>query len=217
MKPLSQFEAEYYGKHVPNNHGGFVGECVSLAARWAQEGQGVADGDRALYCAYTGGARDLYESYGKSGMHIQEFYDKVSNPQEGDLAVWGANMGNYGDAAIYIGSGQVFGQLGTPVFIPAAARQLTPSPLGYLRRRGTMIITTEDVVALSLGTQGTQPQNADQTKWIGKSDQASLDGMITQYSALGQARQAALEQQIADLQAATHVKLYSGPQLFIKE
>lgn len=139
MKTLDEFEQYYYGKSVPNNHNQFKGECVSLAARWAQEGQNVPNGDQTLYCAYTDGARDLYESYGKPGMYIQNYYDKVPSPIDGDLVVWGANMGQYGDVAIYSGAGQVFGQLGTPVFQPAAARQMTPTPLGYLRRKGTNV------------------------------------------------------------------------------
>lgn len=69
-------------------------------------------------------------------------------------------------------------------------------------------ITTEMVVALSLGTQGTQPQNADQTKWIGKTDQGSFDGMVTQYSALGRAYQASLGQKPTDAQIDHWISLF---------
>lgn len=131
---LDQFVQTYYGQPLTNNHGQFLGECVSLAARYAQEVQGIANGDGAMYCNNTGGARDLWEQYGNN--NATQFYDQASSPQYGDIVVWGSNMGQYGDVAVYIGSGQVFGQLGTPVFIPAAARQLTPTPLGYLRRKG---------------------------------------------------------------------------------
>lgn len=62
------------------------------------------------------------------------------------------------------------------------------------------VITTEQRVALALGTIGTQPQDPADAAWDGKSDQGSLDAMITKYSQLGQARQASLEKQIADLQ-----------------
>jgi len=64
-------------------------------------------------------------------------------------------------------------------------------------------ITTEAVVALSLGTQGTQPQSPDEyAQWVGKTDQQSLDDLITHYSQKGQARQAGLEQTIDSLTAA---------------
>jgi hypothetical protein len=60
-------------------------------------------------------------------------------------------------------------------------------------------ITTEMVVALSLGTQGTQPQSPDEySQWIGKTDQQSFDDMVTHYSQKGQARQAVLEKALAD-------------------
>lgn len=73
-------------------------------------------------------------------------------------------------------------------------------------------ITTEMIVALSLGTQGTQPQSPDEyAQWVGKTDQQSFDDMITHYVAKGQAHQAALE---AAAQAS--YKPYSGPELFVK-
>lgn len=137
---LDQFVDKYNGKSVSNNHGNFKGECVSLAARYAQEVQGVDDGDNALYCANVGGARDLYEWYGKPGSNVQEFYDRIPFGQprlKGDMVVWGTNLGYYGDIAIALDSGiQIFGQLGTPVFIPANIRTETRQPLGYLRRKG---------------------------------------------------------------------------------
>lgn len=136
MVTLSQFENQWYGKQAANNHGNFPGECVSLGSQWTQNGLGVPNADAVLYCSHTGGARDLYEQFDGQ---LPTYFDRLpygNAPQDGDLVVWGGNMGIYGDVAIYIGSGQVFGQLGTPVFQPAAPRQLTPQPLGYLRLKG---------------------------------------------------------------------------------
>lgn len=139
-----QFVNKYYGQQLTNNNGNYLGECVSLAARYAQEVQGVPNADGVLYCPVTGGARDLYEQFPSNGR--PNYYDQIpygQSPKVGDLVVWGANMGRYGDVAVYNGSGQVFGQLGTPVFIPAAARQMTPpQPLGYLRRKGGSDVST---------------------------------------------------------------------------
>lgn len=137
---LDQFITKYNGKSVANNHGGFVGECVSLAARKVQEVDNVPNGDAVLYCQATGGARDLYESPTNL---LLTYYDRIPNGQprvKGDLVVWGSTLGKYGDVAIALDSGtQLFGQLGTPVFIPANIRNETRQPLGYLRLKGTQV------------------------------------------------------------------------------
>jgi len=76
-----------------------------------------------------------------------------------------------------------------------------------------VVITTEMVVALSLGTQGTQPQSPDEyAQWVGKSDQQSFDDMITHYSQKGEAYQALLKSQ-----ASGEFVPYSGPPLFNKK
>lgn len=135
---LDQFVTAYTGESLTNNHGGYAGECVSLAARFAQEVQNVPNADGVLYCQTTGGARDLYEN--PTALTMQ-YYDKIPNGQprqKADLVVWGANLGKYGDVAVALDSGtQIFGQLGTPVFIPANIRSETRPPLGYLRLKGT--------------------------------------------------------------------------------
>lgn len=140
-------------QEVPNNSGGFVGECVSLVARYAQEVQGIPNADGVLYCTKTGGARDLYEQY--DGL-LPKYYDRIpaGTPQIGDLVVWGANRGFYGHVAIYIGNGQVFQQLGTPVFQPAAVAPIgDTSPLGYLRLKGGSMPSTEEVLASALNAE----------------------------------------------------------------
>lgn len=153
----------YIGQEVPNNHGKFVGECVSLAARFAQEVQGVPDADSVFYCSVTGGARDLYEQYdGK----IPTYFDRIpygQPPKLYDYIVWGANRGHYGHIAIIYGS-QVFQQLGTPVFKPAElASSGTQPPLGYLRLKGGTVDINYDALVrrlLSLSTLMAQPGNA---------------------------------------------------------
>lgn len=68
------------------------------------------------------------------------------------------------------------------------------------------IITAEHEVAMSLGMQGTQPQNAEQEQFIGKTaDQATVDGNATFWSKIGQANIASLEKQIADLQKGQNI------------
>ncbi len=135
---LESFISRYNGQQLTNNSGGFTGECVSLAARYAQEVQSVPNADGVLYCSNTGGARDLYEQFdGKLPQH----YDRIPNGQPrqaGDLVIWGANLGHYGDVAVALDSGnRVFGQLGTPVFQPARIREENRPPLGYLRLKGS--------------------------------------------------------------------------------
>lgn len=134
---LDQFIAKYTGQSITNNGGTFKGECVSLCARYAQEVQGVPNADSVLYCSNTGGARDLYEQFDG---RLPQYYDRIpfGQPrQKGDLVVWGDNLGNYGDVAVALDSGNtVFGQLGTPVFAPARVRVETRQPLGYLRLKG---------------------------------------------------------------------------------
>lgn len=142
---LDQFITKYNGKSVANNHGGFVGECVSLAARKVQEVDNVPNGDAVLYCQTTGGARDLYENPTNL---LLTYYTRIPNGQprqRGDLVVWGSTLGQYGDVAIALDSGtQLFGQLGTPVFIPANIRDERRQPLGYLRKIGVNMATLVD-------------------------------------------------------------------------
>lgn len=150
---LDSFITKYNGQSIPNNHGKYVGECVSLAARYAQEVQGVPDGDSTLYCQTTGGARDLYEH--PTSLELQ-YYDLIPYGQprlKGDLVIWGANLGKYGDVAVADNVGTViFGQLGTPVFIPANIRSESRSPLGYLRRKGAEMFTPAEVNQLIQAT-----------------------------------------------------------------
>lgn len=164
---LGDFVNKYTGQSVPNNGGGFLGECVSLAARYAQEVQGIPGADGVLYCSNTGGARDLYEQFdGK----LPNYYDRIpyGQPrQRGDLVVWGANLGKYGDVAIALDGGtQVFGQLGTPVFLPANVRIENRQPLGYLRKKGSPVdIMNEEQVKSLYEVYWRTPPSAEEIQF----------------------------------------------------
>lgn len=143
---IQAFIQAYQGQHVPNNAGGFVGECVSLAARWAQEQLDIPNGDSVLYCQTTGGARDLWEH--PTDLELQ-YFEKInpSSPLVGDLIVWGTNRGSYGHIAIYVGGGQVFQQLGTPIFQVANQTSVGPvPPLGYLRKKGEKMAAQDTLI-----------------------------------------------------------------------
>lgn len=62
-----------------------------------------------IYCTATGGARDLWEQRATNGM--LDNHDIVTgNLQNGDIGVWGANMGGgYGHVAMYY-NGKWMGQ-----------------------------------------------------------------------------------------------------------
>ena len=168
---LNNFVDTYTGKRATNNHGNFPGECVSLASRYAQEVQSVPNADAVLYCQTTGGARDLYEN--PTALTLR-YYNKIpfGQPrQRGDLVVWGGNLGKYGDVAIALDSSNtIFGQLGTPVFIPANTRQEIRQPLGYLRLKGDDMVQDQDVRNLwPKMFAGAPAKDADIKKWSGKS------------------------------------------------
>ena len=146
---LDAFITAWTGREAPNNHGLFKGECVSLAAQFCQNVLVIPNADGVLYCSKTGGARDLYEQFDGQ---LPTYFDRVpasQSPLVGDLVVWGASMGQYGDVAIYAGNNQVFGQLGTPVFQPARLRTMNPGYLGFLRKKG---VPMDDNLAADIGT-----------------------------------------------------------------
>lgn len=141
---LQQFVEKYNGQSLTNNHGNFKGECVSLACRYAQESQAVPNADAVLYCQTTGGARDLYEN--PTALTLK-YYMRIPYGQprlRGDLVVWGSSLGKYGDVAVSLAGTQIFGQLGTPVFIPANIRNEARQPLGYLRLKGDSMVEAKD-------------------------------------------------------------------------
>lgn len=146
MQPFITKYTTPSGQHVTNNHGNFPGECVSLAARFAQEIQGIPDADAVFYCPVSGGARDLYENPTQALLMYYERIPYGQPIQPNDYVVWGINRGSYGHVAMNIDGRQVFQQLGTPVFTPAAVASIgVLRPLGYLRLKGANMPTEADV------------------------------------------------------------------------
>lgn len=162
---LGDFVNTYGGHQLAMNDGkSYVGECVSLVKRFAQEVQKVPNADTVLQV--PSGARQLYEGFDWNGK-MSQYYDKIpyGQPrQKGDLVVWGSNLGQYGDVAIALDSGNtVFGQLGTPVFIPANIRVEARQPLGYLRFKGETMDTFNKGDATNIA-QNFFGQDIDQVK-----------------------------------------------------
>jgi hypothetical protein len=145
MSVLDLFVSRYAGQQIKDNSGQFPGECLSLVKRYAQEVQGVPNADSVLF-AINGAAKDLWQR--PTDLTLQ-YYDKVSSPQAGDIAVY--TNGTYGDVAVYLGNGQVFGQLGTPVFQPAAVRNVG-SPTGYLRLKGSDVSDTIETLQSAINS-----------------------------------------------------------------
>ena len=133
---LDNFIKVETGKHVADPARLYPGECLSLVKLYAYQHDKVPEA--VLYCSKTGGARDLYEQYDRL---IPKYYTRIpfGKPAlRGDLIVWGSDMGGYGHVAIInkvLGkqTWEVFQQLGTPIFHPAALATVNVQPLGYLR------------------------------------------------------------------------------------
>lgn len=135
MDKLDDFINKYNGKQVNDPFNGYLGECVSLWKRYAQEVQGVDPAD--LYVP-DGRAKNIWYQFTPA---MGKYYDKVSSPQRGDAAIYD---GVYGDVAIVIDQSQVFGQLGTPVFKPAATRSIG-SPIGFIRQKGNKVTHQQNI------------------------------------------------------------------------
>ncbi len=192
---MQPFISRYANQQITDNSGNFKGECLSLIKRYAQEIQGVPNADTVLH-AVNGGAKDLWLS--PSDLQNQ-YYDRVDSPQEGDFAVY--TNGTYGDVAVYIGNGEVFGQLGTPVFQPAAVRAVG-TPAGYLRLKGSDMPTTEEILQSALN----DARHANDVLASALNDARSK--AETFESALNVAREELAKQ---------GYKPYDGPTLYTKE
>lgn len=153
---MPPYVAKYRGQQLTDNAGNFRGECLSLVKWVSQHDLGLANADNILH-AVNGAAKDLW--YYPQPIQ-QQYYDKVSEPQVNDIAVY--TNGTYGDVCFYIGNGQVFGQLGTPVFQPAAVRAVG-SPAGYLRRKDSMP-TLADATDVKAMYQSVLGRSADEIK-----------------------------------------------------
>lgn len=124
---LNDFVANNKGEQLADPSGGYKGECVSLWKQFELQVNGIDPAD--LYVP-SGAAKNIW--YETTPSMFKHFNKDSGGPQIGDTVVYD---GNLGDVAIYIGNNQVFGQLGTPVFQPAAIRPIG-SPLGFLRLIG---------------------------------------------------------------------------------
>lgn len=135
---LDDFINKYAGQEVTDPWSGYRGECVSLWKRYAQEVQGIDPND--LFVP-DGRAKNIWYQF---TTNMSKHYVKVSSPQRGDAAIYD---GPYGDVAIVVSPTQAFGQLGTPVFEPAATRSIG-NPIGFIRQKGEDVMDDKDILGI---------------------------------------------------------------------
>lgn len=87
------------------------------------------------HCTASGGAKDIWDLRASNGM--LNSCNVVGSPQNGDIAVWGSNMGGgYGHVAMYY-NGMYFGQnqgsSGGTNGGPFNLLSIGTAPLGYFR------------------------------------------------------------------------------------
>lgn len=166
---LGDFVNQYSGQKIPDNHGNYPGECVSLVKRYAQEVLGVPNADSVLYVP-DDKAKNMWYKFTPA---MEQYFDKVTSPQPGDIAVY--DVGLYGDVAVVTNSSQVFGQYGTPVFTPASERGIKePSvPIGYLRLKGD-----SDMAAIGYETANQIHQDLVGQNWDKGAWQQATGGML---------------------------------------
>lgn len=87
------------------------------------------------HCTASGGAKDIWDLRASNGM--LNSCNVVSSPQNGDIAVWGSNMGGgYGHVAMYY-NGMYFGQnqgsSGSTNGGPFNLLSIGTAPLGWFR------------------------------------------------------------------------------------
>ena len=97
----SEFISEYNGKSF--DYDGVSGvQCVDLIKMYLNKVFGLNPGA-------WGNAKDYYENF--NNLPLKNSFDRIANtpefvPQKGDIAVWGAGLGNtYGHVAIATGEG----------------------------------------------------------------------------------------------------------------
>ena len=87
------------------------------------------------HCTATGGAVDIWTLRATNGM-MATCEVITSNPQNGDIAVWGTNMGGgYGHVAMYY-NGKYMGQNqsgGSSTGAPFSIISISTAPLGWFR------------------------------------------------------------------------------------
>ena len=101
-QPFSVFVNTYNGTShdVDGAYGAQCWDGYAFYMQWL--GYGYA------HCTASGGAKDIWTQRASNGM--LNSCDVVGSPQNGDIAVWGSNMGGgYGHVAMYY-NGKYFGQ-----------------------------------------------------------------------------------------------------------
>ena len=122
MKTLKQFMEESKGKQIAVSWG-YKGQCVSLVQRYLVEVFGYPEIAR-------GNAKDWEHSLVREGIA-----KKVTQPQYGDIIVYGANHGGgYGHIAIYLTPTTLFDQNNfSHSNGRAGVGAMIPNPRGYFR------------------------------------------------------------------------------------
>lgn len=210
------------------------GQCVSLVKWFLQEMTSVPNPQAA-----RGDARYVGQTLVAQGHAVEVPY---SERRRGDIV--GYEFGTYGHIAVQLSGGRVFEEnvnmggvqskvvAGSTVYASRIGSEAEPwrankNPHIYRIKsyneegEHMAVITIENQVAISEGTQGTQPQNAEDTQFINKEvDQATLDNMVTYWANKGRARQAALEARIAELEAQVgsgQVKVLINNEEYVKK
>lgn len=101
-QPFSVFVNTYNGTShdVDRSYGAQCWDGYAFYMQWL--------GYPYAHCTASGGAKDIWDLRSSNGM--LNSCNVVSSPQNGDIAVWGSNMGGgYGHVAMYY-NGMYFGQ-----------------------------------------------------------------------------------------------------------
>lgn len=165
---LEQFKNRTMGGSYGNpKTGTFKGQCVSYARMYMEEVLGIP--------TYPNGdAKDYWNNRIST-----ENFDKVPNPQNGDVVVYGAVPSNiYGHIGIWY-NGQLLSQnYDKPLHVSIARLNLTGNRLGYLRKKGSneMPITKEQEMSCAYMATGSYPGSNYNYPFVGTTN---VDGMLT--------------------------------------
>lgn len=123
---LDQFKNQTLGGSFGNpKTGTYKGQCVSYIRKYMEEVLGIP-----TYPA--GDAKDYWNNKIST-----DHFDKVANPQNGDVVVYGAVANNpYGHIGIWY-NGQLLSQnYDKPLRVSIASLSMVGNRLGYLRKKG---------------------------------------------------------------------------------
>lgn len=124
---LESFKSRTLGGSYGNPRtGSYKGQCVSYARKYMEE-------ELDIFTYPNGHAMAYYDN-----RIARKNFDKVSNPQNGDIVVYGAWRNNpYGHIGIYY-NGQLLSQnYNVPLRVTIAPLNLVGNRLGYLRKKGS--------------------------------------------------------------------------------